>query len=198
MPVRQLSVAPTRARSPYSWHASVLYWYHTHAKNAAACIPAFTRLAKMACMPLDGFAKQLCETCPDFVSLGRVDAVEELTPATVLTRQTAYDVWAGRSVWHSSSSPGPMGRSVDPETSALCIGVMVIVPACGRTIKTSPSCLLDAATMSSGDRAPEMWRRPAFQRTDVRYPPEEVHATDPVGSQMWANILYGGPDPPRV
>jgi hypothetical protein len=45
--------------------------------------------------------------------------------------------------------------------------------------------MLDAATMSSGDRQPEMLLRKVFQRIDVRYPPEVLHARYSVRSQVW-------------
>jgi hypothetical protein len=41
---------------------------YAHAKDAAAASPAFLRLARIACMPLDAFAKYLCEQCPDIVA----------------------------------------------------------------------------------------------------------------------------------
>lgn len=187
MPVRQLTpsqrdYAATILGTPVFVDGYLRF--HVDAKDAAAASPAFLRLQKIACMPLDVFAKYLCENCPDIVKHGRVDAVEELTPSTLEARRAAADVWAGRSVWRHSHTPGPRGGSMNDQ------GLRPVFWRYGSGPSTWPyyanfTFMLDAATLSSGDRVPEVWRRKAFQRTDVRYPPEVVASRDSVGSQVW-------------
>jgi hypothetical protein len=158
--------------------------FHAHAIDAAAADPAFLRLAKISCMPLDCFAKYLCESCPDIVAYGRVDAVEELTASTLQARRDAADIWAGRAVWRYAATPGPRGGSMNSN------GLRPVSWIYGAGPSTWPyyatfTFMLDAATLSSGDKTPEVWRRKAFQRTDVRFPPEVLHSRDAVGSQVW-------------
>ena len=153
-------------------------------------------------MPLDVFAKYLCETCPDVVKHDRVDAVEELTPSTLEERRAAVDVWAGRSVWRHANTPGPRGGSMNDQ------GLRPVFWRYGSGPSTWPyysnfTFMLDAATLSSGDRVPEVWWRKAYQRTDVRYPPKVVASGDAVGSQVWTMFylvvhpsfgVFSGPD----
>lgn len=205
MPPRQLSVAQRELAARILGTPVFTDGYlrfHAHAQDAAAASPAFLRLARIACMPLDTFAKYLCEQCPYIVALRRVDAVEELTPATLQARRDAADVWAQRAVWRHASTPGPRGGSINAD------GLRPVFWRYGAGSRTWPyystfTFMLDAATLSSGDRLPEVWRRQAFQRTDVRYPPEVLHSRDAVGSQVWVMFylvvhpLFGvvsGPD----
>jgi hypothetical protein len=204
-PVRQLSVAQRELAARILGTPVFVDGYlkfFAHAQDAAAASPAFLRLAKIACMPLDAFAKYLCEQCPDIVAHKKVDVVEELNPCTLQARRAAADVWAGRAVWRQASTAGPRGGSVNNQ------GVRPVSwrygsGSCAWPYYSTFTFMLDAATMSSGDRQPEMLRRKVFQRIDVRYPPEVLHARDSVGSQVWVMFylvvhpLFGvlsGPD----
>jgi len=176
--------------------------FHENASDAAAASSTFRRLACMSKMPLDVFATYLCETCPDIVRRAKVDACEELCGATLEARRAASDVWGGRSVWRRSSQPGPRGGSVNDN------GQRDVYWRYGSGPSVWPyynsfTFMLDAATLSSGEKMKEPYNRRAFQRSDVRYPPEVVQSYDPVGSQVWAMFyvvvhpefgLVSGPD----
>jgi hypothetical protein len=153
-------------------------------------------------MPLVQFAEYLCQTCPDIVKKGKVDMVEELCASTLEARREASDVWAGRRVWRYSHTPGPRQGGLNSQ------GLRPVYWRYGRGPSMWPyynqfTFMLDAATISSGDKMQELWREKAFMRTDVIYPPEVVTARDPVGSQVWAMFyvvvhrklgLVSGPD----
>ena len=176
--------------------------FHRTAEEAASESRTFLRLSIMSGMPLVKFAQYLCQTCPDIVKRGRVDMVEELCASTLEARREASDVWGGRSVWRFSHTPGPRQGGLNSH------GLRPVYWRYGSGPSTWPyynsfTFMLDAATVSSGDKMQELWRQQAFQRADVAYPPEVVTARDTVGSQVWAMFyvvvhpefgLVSGPD----
>lgn len=176
--------------------------FHRTPVEAATSSRTFLRLSIASGMPLVRFAAYLCETCPDIVKKGRVDMVEELCASTLEARREASDVWGGRSVWRYSQTPGPRGGGLNSQ------GLRPVYWLYGSGPSKWPfyrsfTFMLDAATMSSGDKMHELWRETAFQRTDVTCAPEVVTARDPVGSQVWTMFyvvvhpdfgLVSGPD----
>lgn len=176
--------------------------FHENASDAAAASTTFRRLACMSKMPLDLFAAYLCETCPDIVRRAKVDACEEFCAGTLEARRAASDIWGGRCIWRRSPQAGPRGGSVNEN------GQRDVYWRYGSGPSVWPyynsfTFMLDAATLSSGEKMKEPYNRRAFQRCDVRYPPEVVQSVDPVGSQVWAMFyivvhpefgLVSGPD----
>ncbi len=176
--------------------------FHESAVAAAAASDEFRRLAGISKMPLDMFAVYLCESCPDIVRRAKVDACEEMCAATLEARRAASDVWGGRAVWRRTSQAGPRGGSIDAEGQRAVYWRYGTGPSCW-PYYSSFTFMLDAATMSSGDKMKEPYNRKAFQRSDVRYAPEVLQGHDPVGSQVWAMFyvvvhpefgLVSGPD----
>ena len=111
-------------------------------------------------------------------------------------------VWGGRGVWRHSQTPGPRGGGLNAH------GVRPVYwrYSSGRSMWTyynSFTFMLDAATVSSGEKIQDLWRQHAYQRSDVIHPPEVVQAHDPVGRQVWSMFymvihpdigLVSGPD----
>lgn len=170
--------------------------------DVATASDEFRRLANISKMPLDKFGVYLCEACPDIVRRAKVDACEEFCAATLEARRAASDIWGGRAVWRRTSQPGPRGGSLDAEGQRAVYWRYGTGPSCWPHNNTF-TFMLDAATMSSGDKMKEPYNRKAFQRSDVRYAPEVLQGHDPVGSQVWAMFyvvvhpefgLVSGPD----
>jgi hypothetical protein len=176
--------------------------FHENVTDAAAASSTFRRLACMSKMPLDTFGAYLCETCPDIVRRAKIDTAPDMSNVTLEARRAASDVWGGRSVWRYSSQPGPRGGSVNEKGQRPVYWRYGAGPSVWPYFN-SFTFMLDAATLSSGDKMKEPYNRTAFQRSDVRYPPEVVQGHDPVGSQVWAMFyvvvhpefgLVSGPD----
>ena len=161
--------------------------FHRSPEEAAKSSSTFARLCIASGMPLTKFAEFLCQACPDIVKRSKVDIVEDMCASTVQARQEASDVWAGRSVWRFSSTPGPRGGGLNAQGQRPVYWRYGAGPSLW-PYYNSFTFMLDAATTSSGDKIQELWREHAFQRSDVTYPPEVVQAHDPVGSQVW--VMY--------
>lgn len=172
------------------------------AQEAASTSRTFVRLSIASGMPLVKFAEFICQTCPDIVKRARVDLVEELCASTLDARRAASDLWAGRTVWRYATTPGPRGGGLNPQ------GLRPVYWRYGAGPSMWPyynsfTFMLDAGTLSSGDKMQEPYREHAYQRSDVTYPPEVIQAHDPVGSQVWTMFyvvihpdigLVSGPD----
>ena len=158
--------------------------FHESAMGAATASDELRRLAEISKMPLDMFGVHLCGACPDIVRRAEVDACEEFCAATLDARRAASDIWGGRAVWRRTSQAGPRG-SLDAEGQRAVHWRYGTGPSYWPCYNTF-TFILDAATMSSGDKMKEPYNRKASQRSDVRYATEVLQGHDPVGSQVWA------------
>ena len=183
------------------WEDGRLKFFRTP-EEAATTSRTFVRLSLASGMPLVKFAEYLLQTCPEIVKKGRVDMMEELCASTLEARREASDVWAGRSVWRYSQTPGPRQGGLNSQGQRPVYWRYGTGPS-KWPYYNSFTFMLDAATLSSGDKMQELLRETAFQRADVTYPPEVITARDPVGSQVWAMFyvvvhpehgLVSGPD----
>ena len=107
--------------------------------EVAQASATFRRLASLSGMPLDSFGAYLCETCPDIVKKGKVDAVDDMCEATL---QGVPLPMCGGGTRCGATPPPPapeVARSMQM-ACVMCFGAMAVAPASGHITTALLSC----------------------------------------------------------
>ena len=137
----------------------------------------------MSGLSMPEFEERLLKSCGDILTFARVDQAQRLTASALDSRRKASDVWGGRAVWRTVSTPGPRGGRHRGDRK-------VFWPrARGFGHPYYPyysefTFMLDASALSTAKPAPPK-KEKAYQRVDTFYPPELVKSSEHLSSALW-------------